>query len=119
LPYVGIHYRQRENSVSDRYRKADKLAGEVTQINLASLHRYRAAGGRLNGDLMENWWRLWRNWRRMKNGEQADPQGEAVEKAGYSFPALPIPAPPLPVAAYGMLRHSGSAWRQRLWACRP
>ena len=117
LPYVGIHYRQRENSVSDRYRKAGKLAGEVTRINLASLHRYRAAGGRLNGDLMENWWRLWRNWRRMRNGEQADPRGEAVKAMEHPPPAAFYPAPPFRVVAYGMLRHSGSAWRQRLRAC--
>jgi hypothetical protein len=110
LPYVGIHYRERENSVSDRYRKAGKLAAEVTQINLASLHRYRAAGGRLNGDLMENWWRLWRNWGVLK--EQTPGAPDRGTSPGETVPAVEtLTAPPLPVRAYGLARQWG--WKAR------
>jgi len=110
LPYAGIHYRQRENSVSDRYRKADNLAGEVTQINLASLHRYRAAGGRLNGVLMENWWRLWRNWGVVK--EQTPGAPDRGTSPGEAVPAIEtLTAPPLPVRAYGLARQWG--WKAR------
>jgi hypothetical protein len=110
LPYVGIHYRQRENSVSDRYRKADKLAGEVTQINLASLRRYRAAGGRLNGDLMENWWRLWRNWGVLKARTPTAPD-RSTSPAETLPRAETLTAPPLPVRAYGLVRQLG--WKAR------
>jgi glycosyltransferase involved in cell wall biosynthesis len=115
LPYVGIHYRQRDNSVSDRYRKADKLAGEVTQINLATLHRYRAAGGRLNCDLMENWWRLWRNWQALR--QAASRSGRAADGRSpqeTELPDEPLPTPPFSVVLYGTLRHSASKVRQRL-----
>jgi len=115
LPYAGIHYRQRENSVSDRYRKANKLVGEVTQINLASLHRYRAAGGRLNGDLMENWWRLWRNWQMLPQSPPGSSRGaNGRSSQGTEVPDERLPNPPFSVVAYGRLRHFASKLRQRL-----
>ncbi|MGD0948061.1 MAG: glycosyltransferase family 2 protein [Candidatus Binatia bacterium] len=115
LPYVGIHYRQRENSVSDRYRKADKLAAEVTRINLASLGRYRAERGTLNHDLMENWWRLWRNWQALR--QAASRSGRAADGRSpreTELPDEPLPTPPFSVVLYGTLRHSASKLRQRL-----
>jgi len=61
-PYPGVMYRHREGSVSDLYRKNNKLEAEGAAICLRSLVRYNKAGGQVNGRLARNWFRIWRNW---------------------------------------------------------
>lgn len=67
-PYVGVLYRHRVGSVSDRYRKERLLQWESALVHLMSLSRYGRSGGVYPSRLRAAWRRYWANLGELTNG---------------------------------------------------
>lgn len=66
LPDVGVLYRHRFGSISDRYRREAWLSWESTLVHLLSMTRYVAQGGQVNLAMRKAWWRYWAQWNRLQ-----------------------------------------------------
>lgn len=66
LPDVGVLYRHRVGSISDRYRREAWLSWESTLVHLLSMTRYAELGGPVNVAMRKAWWRYWAQWSRLQ-----------------------------------------------------
>lgn len=69
LPEVGVLYRHRTGSISDRYRRETWLLWESTLVHLLSMTRFAMRGGRIGVSMRKAWWRYWVQWNRLQSQE--------------------------------------------------
>lgn len=106
-PYVGVRYRLRDGSVSDRFRRNAWLPKEVSAIHLLSLQRQYGRGVRLDSRLRQNWYRHWVNWCGTAPPREVPPGGLPPV-----FSLSPPSPPPLSVRVTGALRGRASTLRR-------
>lgn len=117
-PEVGIHYRRRPGSASQRERSSGALAFAGSMILLRALHANRDRLAPLSRELRQNWWRIWRLFQGQRLSLLSPAQslpGELAARLAEQAHHTAQLVPPWAVRLEGSLREA--AWRSRQrWA---
>jgi glycosyltransferase involved in cell wall biosynthesis len=109
VAYVGVRYRRRVGSVSDRAAREGWKTLESVLVALAALGRVGAAAVEDSEPLRQNWWRLWRALEAMRGDEELWRRVPEETRAALRRFAEGVPPPPLAIRVAGDLRLG--AWK--------
>lgn len=111
--HVGVRYRRRAGSVSERFDRAGWKSAESILVGLRALERAGERRVLRERRLRRNWWRLWAASRRLvADGPLWETMPPAVR--GKLEPIAPtLRRPPLSLRLEGRLRDRLWAWRER------
>lgn len=113
VPELGILYRRRPGSSSDREHKSGIARLELAMIGVRFLAAEASSLRPLGRGLRQNWWRLWRNFKHESVNSEVLSNLSSERRTSLTALARETSAmtPPLRVRAEGELRHL--AWRLR------